>query len=742
MSEMKSLTLNGKTYDSFVDKEARAKIENLNPGGSGTPGENGGYYTPKVEQTDANTMKVSYTASKEGMAAVADQNITLPAGPKGDKYELTDADKQEIAEQAAQLVEVPEGGSGVTDEQIAQAVEDYLAENPVEAGEENLYEFAELNTDIIGAMGNSALCGKRTINVVPSGNANVMNCGVMALHNSYNNILAYTEFDSGDVITNGRNTGTIYAVVQKTNDSNGGFELSVSEPIAIVKYGDKVLGIDGVTEYELNSGAVADTMFTVNGNTVLIFEAYARPAGSTAVAKRMVFATTFPKPASAFAAVDVSAYSQPKALSLLVDSENVDFDMTNLSSYYDSVVQHNGDSTVYNNIVYWVITNNYKGWIVLTSTDGYTWEFNDYVVPEKYAENLYLEAAVGFYQNYKVIAGRTNTDFMVIQMMAGNQKGKVITVKDCPYGSKPSIVIHDRIAYIGHNVKDRDSYELLAMPMRVDAEKENNIYRVCGWKGIASQYTVLKMAPSKQNYPNASGVTNYAYVISAFGMNGNQFLKKGCSFVFDAFDTSLVKLDAGGANMLQSTLVYTMLDKYKATLSGVVSTSGTLTFTGAVEGSYDGSEDISIKIPGAAWVNVANETLEAEATGFTEITLEKPRTISHIRVYAEIVGTATNTNEQPLWLEVNEKLVADTQSAVMKTDGSKKFVYIDADIVASGSFGKGYVQTNNGDTYTSPSCNRFMTDITTATEVNKILVRSKWGWSTLGVGSKLIVDIC
>jgi hypothetical protein len=109
MSEMKSLTLDGKTYDSFVDKEARESIKNLNPGGSGTPGENGGYYTPKVEQTDANTMKVSYTASKEGMAAVADQNITLPAGPKGDKYELTEADKQEIAEQAAQLVDVPEG---------------------------------------------------------------------------------------------------------------------------------------------------------------------------------------------------------------------------------------------------------------------------------------------------------------------------------------------------------------------------------------------------------------------------------------------------------------------------------------------------------------------------------------------------------------------------------------------------------------------------------------------------------
>lgn len=111
MSEMKSLTLNGKTYDSFVDKEARESIKNLSPGGSGTPGKDGGYYTPSVTQTDANTMKVSYAASKEDMPAIEDQNITLPAGPKGDKYELTDSDKREIAELTAPLVEAPEGSN-------------------------------------------------------------------------------------------------------------------------------------------------------------------------------------------------------------------------------------------------------------------------------------------------------------------------------------------------------------------------------------------------------------------------------------------------------------------------------------------------------------------------------------------------------------------------------------------------------------------------------------------------------
>ena len=51
--------------------------------GDGTPGEDGGYYTPSVTQVDANTMQVRFSASKTGMPSVAAVNVTLPAGPKG-----------------------------------------------------------------------------------------------------------------------------------------------------------------------------------------------------------------------------------------------------------------------------------------------------------------------------------------------------------------------------------------------------------------------------------------------------------------------------------------------------------------------------------------------------------------------------------------------------------------------------------------------------------------------------------
>lgn len=46
-------------------------------------GADGGYYTPSVTQTDANTMRLSFSPSKEVMPAVADTDITLPSGGSG-----------------------------------------------------------------------------------------------------------------------------------------------------------------------------------------------------------------------------------------------------------------------------------------------------------------------------------------------------------------------------------------------------------------------------------------------------------------------------------------------------------------------------------------------------------------------------------------------------------------------------------------------------------------------------------
>ena len=52
-------------------------------GDTGPEGEAGGYYTPAVTQPDANTMRLSFSPSKEGMTAVSEAYITLPSGGSG-----------------------------------------------------------------------------------------------------------------------------------------------------------------------------------------------------------------------------------------------------------------------------------------------------------------------------------------------------------------------------------------------------------------------------------------------------------------------------------------------------------------------------------------------------------------------------------------------------------------------------------------------------------------------------------
>ena len=56
------------------------KGDNGGKGDTGPAGEAGGFYTPAVTQPDANTIRMSFTPSKEDMPAVEPVDITLPAG--------------------------------------------------------------------------------------------------------------------------------------------------------------------------------------------------------------------------------------------------------------------------------------------------------------------------------------------------------------------------------------------------------------------------------------------------------------------------------------------------------------------------------------------------------------------------------------------------------------------------------------------------------------------------------------
>lgn len=73
-------------------------------------GESGGFYIPAIRKISDTEIEISFTPSKEGMPSVAATIITIPSGQD---YVLTDADKAEIAEMAAEMVESPGGGGEV-----------------------------------------------------------------------------------------------------------------------------------------------------------------------------------------------------------------------------------------------------------------------------------------------------------------------------------------------------------------------------------------------------------------------------------------------------------------------------------------------------------------------------------------------------------------------------------------------------------------------------------------------------
>lgn len=71
-------------------EEAAKRAEEAGGGGGSAAGENGGHYTPSVSQPTADTMQVTFTASKIDMPAVPPVTVTLPAGPAGAKGDKGD----------------------------------------------------------------------------------------------------------------------------------------------------------------------------------------------------------------------------------------------------------------------------------------------------------------------------------------------------------------------------------------------------------------------------------------------------------------------------------------------------------------------------------------------------------------------------------------------------------------------------------------------------------------------------
>ena len=481
----------------------------------------------------------------------------------GKDYVLTDTDKTEIAELAAEMVEVPEGGSGVTDEQIAQAVEEYLVENPIKIpeGSGNNEALTELNnpiTDIIGTAVANAYTGKLTHKCVTD-TATVYNGGMLCNNPPGDGVLVgETKFNSsGDVRTETAGNVNVRWVTIKNGFGGSDFTFTSGDDVEIFAPSGEITRVDG-TVVKATTGGFGDQILhdTTNNKYIVIGEAF---VGS----ENVVFArVTTAESANAAPSME---FSEAKELTLTVDgvAYNIQNGLQTINSDYDSVSQYNGDVAYENGMFYWVLTNNYKGWIVLTSADGQNWEFNRYIVPDKGAENLHLEAAIGYCSTngMMLIAGRTKHEagYMVLTAISDGGYQCTKLIPDCRIGSKPSIARHNYCFYVGHNIGNRSDYELLFVNCLANIHASPifstmDIWRVNAWHGVSTQYATIRIGKgaSHYGYVGLSGKVGYASLLHCYGMDGNQFARNGASFTYDAFEYDALTVKSGNTVHLEN----------------------------------------------------------------------------------------------------------------------------------------------------------------------------------------------
>ena len=95
-------------------------------GEPGAPGEDGGYYSLSLDQTEAGTLTVSYSASKEDMPAIEPKTFTLPVGPQGEPG--TPGEKGDKGDKGDPGTTPVKGVDYYTPEEKAEIIQAILAE--------------------------------------------------------------------------------------------------------------------------------------------------------------------------------------------------------------------------------------------------------------------------------------------------------------------------------------------------------------------------------------------------------------------------------------------------------------------------------------------------------------------------------------------------------------------------------------------------------------------------------------
>lgn len=419
--------------------------------------------------------------------------------------------------------------------------------------------------------------------------------------------------------------------------------------------------------------------------------------------------------------------AQPWTLS--IDGEVGDFDMNRLNGWTDATWQTNNQIVYANSLFYQAVCVNSKAAVLAKSSDGINWEYTNTIYTD-YLCKFHCEAAIFRSMDAKIwIAVRNeNTTTTTSKLTCGNENYLTVFKTDAygnkneeynipDIGCKPWFIATPsstkKGAYLLHNAQSRYSIQVEYIEQYYPGMTLGEMY------GVGTNYCTGVMT-------NSAATDND---ILMMGTTGLVTEKTGASLVYNIHLGQY--LDGSKSLELIRNLVTVAAD------TEVTEGSENLITSGAV---FDAIDALDTSGTGETWVNLTNETLEAEASGFTPYTFETASKIKKLRIYCETVGPATATSDRNMQLKLDRATFSTNNQAVIGTEGTKRYVFMDVDVCASFAVSRAGVQVQNGSTWSSAISQQCNTDVTQETMISEITFQTYQAWGLLGVGSKCIID--
>ena len=177
-----------------------------------------------------------------------------------------------------------------------------------------------------------------------------------------------------------------------------------------------------------------------------------------------------------------------------------------------------------------------------------------------------------------------------------------------------------------------------------------------------------------------------------------------------------------------------------------------ITFSGAVTGSYDGSEHFTVNIPSGGGgsgdiIDVLMDVTIEEAVAAVTVTLDTPRAYKELYIRTVIYGEESNSSKNAMFLRVNNTAtmnsagviawIPEVENAVSNTSKSYGMAFVK--LLDDCSFYYSYGSKSSNARTQNSSFGEMYTDFNRETIISTLKFQSINQWTKFGVGSTIKV---